>query len=58
KGTDHTRENVPLIIYSKSLREPKDLGLLESYAVIGATIADNFKVTNPGIGQSILDDIK
>ena len=41
KGTDHTRENVPLIIYSKSLQMPKHLGLLKSYAVIGATIADN-----------------
>ena len=28
KGTDHTRENVPLIIYSKSLQMPKHLGLL------------------------------
>lgn len=57
KGTDHTRENVPLIIYSKSLKKPRHLGLLKSYAVIGATIADNFEVENPGIGQSILDQI-
>lgn len=58
KGTDHTRENVPLIIYSKSLKDPKHLGLLESYAVIGATIADNFEVENPGIGESLLDRIQ
>lgn len=57
KGTDHTRENVPLIIYSKSLQMPKHLGLLKSYAVIGATIADNFQVENPGIGDSLLDRI-
>ncbi len=57
KGTDHTRENVPLIIYSKSLQMPKHLGLLKSYAVIGATIADNFDVENPGIGSSILNQI-
>lgn len=57
KGTDHTRENVPLIIYSKSLQMPKHLGLLKSYAVIGATIADNFNVENPGIGSSILNQI-
>ena len=57
KGTDHTRENVPLIIYSKSLQLPKHLGLLKSYAVIGATIADNFQVENPGIGTSLLDQI-
>lgn len=58
KGTDHTRENVPLLIYSKSFLEPKHLGLLKSYAVIGATIADNFNVDNPGIGESILDQLK
>lgn len=57
KGTDHTRENVPLIIYSKSLKKPCHLGLLKSYAVIGATIADNFEVNNPGIGESLLDQI-
>lgn len=57
KGTDHTRENVPLIIYSKSLQMPKHLGLLKSYAVIGATIADNLDVENPGIGSSILNQI-
>ena len=57
KGTDHTRENVPLTIYSKSLQMPKHLGLLKSYAVIGATIADNFDVENPGIGSSILNQI-
>lgn len=57
KGTDHTRENVPLIIYSKSLQMPKHLGLLKSYAVIGATIADNFDVENPCIGSSILNQI-
>lgn len=58
KGTDHTRENVPLIIYNHSFQETKDLGLLESYAIIGATIADNFNVKNPGIGQSLLNLLK
>lgn len=57
RGTDHTRENVPLIIYSKSLKKTQHLGLIESYAVIGATIADNFEIENPGIGQSILEQI-
>ncbi len=57
KGTDHTRENVPLIIYSKSLKTPHHLSLLKSYAVIGATIADNFDIDNPGIGYSLLDQI-
>ena len=42
----------------KSLHHPKNLGLLESYAVIGATIADNFNVENPGIGESILKELE
>lgn len=57
KGSDHTRENVPLIIYSKALKNPRHLGLLKSYAVIGATIAANFDVKNPGIGDSLLEKI-
>lgn len=57
-GTDHTREHVPLLMYSKTLRWPRNLGLLESYAVIGATIADNFSVENPGIGFSILEKLE
>lgn len=58
KGTDHTRENVPLIIYSKSMKNPKHLGKYQSYAIIGETIADNFEVENPGIGFSILEQLR
>ena len=57
KGTDHTRENVPLIMYSKKMYNQKNLGLLKSFAVIGATIADNFSVNNPGIGYSLMKEI-
>ncbi len=58
KGTDHTREDVPLIIYSKSITLPVLLDSQQSFATIGATIAENFNVNNPGIGKSILDLIK
>jgi len=54
KGTDHTREQVPLIIYSKSLTKSCDLGEITSFACIGATIADNFNVKLPDIGDSLL----
>lgn len=57
KGTDHTREQVPLIIYSKELLKPKQLPEMDSFAVIGATIADNFEIDLPEIGNSILDKI-
>ena len=57
RGTDHTRENIPVLIYSKKITNPKRLNNLETFADIGATIADNFKVNSP-MGKSILDEIK
>lgn len=57
-GTDHTRENVPVIIYSRSFIEPKILPKLSSLADIGATIADNFEIKSPEIGKSFLSNLK
>ena len=53
RGTDHTRENIPVLIYSKKITNPKRLNNLETFADIGATIADNFKVNSP-MGKSII----
>ena len=58
KGNDHTRENVPVIIYSRNFKEPKRLQAFDTFANIGATIADNFDIELPEIGKSILDDLK
>lgn len=60
KGTDHTREQVPFIAYSLSDTESGKLDTSDTFAVIGATIADNFGVRMPEgtIGTSILDQIK
>lgn len=57
-GFDHTRENVPVIIYGRNLKEPKKLEILNSMADIGATIADNFSVNKPFIGNSFLEKLK
>lgn len=57
-GCDHTRENVPVIMYSRSFSEPKRLDIFETFANIGATIADNFDVEEPEIGQTILYKLK
>lgn len=57
-GTDHTRENVPLIVYSKKSNNPVDLGIRETFSDIGCTIADNFNVQKPLIGKSFLNQIK
>lgn len=62
KGTDHTREYVPVIVYGKHLKEPKGLNELKTMADIGLTIADNFNDSNEKlnfeIGNSFLDKIK
>ncbi|WP_300341337.1 phosphopentomutase [Fusobacterium sp.] len=56
-GTDHTREQVPFIVYSPSFKGNGSLGEFDTFAVIGATIADNFDVQMPEntIGHSVLD---
>lgn len=58
-GTDHTREKVPFIAYSPSMRENGQLPESDTFAVIGATIADNFGVDMPEgtIGYSVLDKL-
>lgn len=55
KGTDHTREQVPLIMYSPAFESHGNLGEMDTFAVIGATIADNFGLEMPkgAIGHSI-----
>ena len=58
EGCDHTRENVPVIFYSRSFLEPKLLPKLDTLADIGATIAENFEVRSPEIGKSILEELK
>ncbi|MGP4107356.1 phosphopentomutase [Virgibacillus sp. L01] len=57
-GTDHTREFVPLLIHHKNIDEGERLPIRETFADIGATIADNFNITMPKHGTSFLDNIK
>ena len=56
KGTDHTREYIPVIAYSKNCKNGVDLGILNSFSDIGATIAEIFgvKISN---GESFLNKI-
>lgn len=59
-GTDHTREKVPFLAYSKSMEEYGSLPEGDTFAVIGATVIDNFGLEMPQntIGKSILDLLK
>lgn len=56
-GTDHTREYVPLLAYSPRFAEGKELPLGETFADIGATIAENFNVPMPKFGRSFLSHL-
>ena len=58
-GTDHTREKAPCIAYSPSMKNSGELEKVSTFAVIGATIADNFDVKMPEntIGTSVLNKL-
>lgn len=58
-GSDHTREYVPFLAYSPSMKGNGVLDTTSSFAAIGATIADNFdvKMSEGTIGESVLDKL-
>lgn len=60
KGTDHTREQVMFVAYSPSMKGSGKLEDQDTFAVIGATIADNFGVQMPEgtIGTSLLAELR
>lgn len=59
RGTDHTKEMVPLLMYSPSMKVSRQLKDQPCFAVVGATIADNFQVAMPEgtIGESLLEEL-
>ncbi len=58
-GTDHTRERVPFLAWSPSMKGSGRLEEADTFAVVGATVADNFGVAMPEgtIGYSLLDKL-
>lgn len=57
-GSDHTREYIPVLMYSPSMTESGFLPIGKTFANIGATIAENFSVGMPAIGESYLSQLK
>ena len=55
-GTDHTREKVPFLAYSPAMNGNGELPETDTFAVIGATVVDNFGVKMPEgtIGESLM----
>ena len=60
KGTDHTREQVPLLIWSPALAGAGLLPEQKTFGILGASVLENFGLEMPEgtIGNSILDDVK
>lgn len=58
RGTDHTRENVPLLVYSPTMNQSnQSLGVRKTFADLGATILDNFNVAAKK-GTSFYNEIR
>lgn len=56
-GTDHTREYVPLLVYSKRFNGGRELSVRKTFADVGATIAHNFGIGWKGAGESFLSEL-
>ena len=57
ESTDHSRECVPLLIYGENIKTDNNLGILNGFAHIGATVADYLGVEYKADAPSILDKI-
>ncbi|RMA79028.1 phosphopentomutase [Metamycoplasma subdolum] len=57
KGTEHTREYLPLTVFSKSFKKPKVLGTLQGLGTAGNIVAKNFNVPLLQTGEDIFDKL-
>ena len=58
-GTDHTRENVPLLVYGPDFRSGVDLGSRQTFADAGATIAQHLGISSYDLaGVSFYQDLR
>ena len=58
KGTDHTRENIPVLVYSKKFNSTGRINDLECFSDIGQTILDVYGIDKLNIGKSFLEKLK
>ena len=58
-GTDHTREYVPLLMYGASIQsnDNNEMVTYNSFADLGATLADYFEISYHGAGESFADTV-
>ncbi len=58
KGTDHTREYIPILAWGKWIQPGKDLGVRKTFADIGATVAEFLGAKPTELGMSFLGELK
>ena len=58
KGTDHTREYIPILVYGKSVKNGVNIGIRDSFADIGQSIAEIFGIKKLHIGNSFLKEVQ
>ena len=58
KGSDHTREYIPVLVYGKNIKNGVNLGIRSSFADIGATVADIIGAKLPQHGKSFKNNIQ
>jgi phosphopentomutase len=56
-STDHTRENVPLLVRGARVRAGRELGVRATFADLGATLAENFGLPPLAAGSSFLREL-
>lgn len=57
KGTDHTREYVPLLVYGDAVKANVNLGTRDAFADIAATLSEIFEIKSTGFGKSFAKEI-
>ena len=55
KGTDHTREYVPILVYGKEIKSNVNLGTRKSFADIARTISEFLRISDTGVGESFAE---
>ncbi len=58
KGTDHTREYIPVLLYGKNVKSGINIGVMNSFADIAATTAEFLGIDFATTGLSYLRHIK
>jgi len=56
-STDHSREYVPLLVYGKALKSPASLGIRQSFADLGTTVAEILNLGHLPCGQSFYENL-